>query len=326
MYNILQKYFSSFLFIIKLLILSGAYYVISQRLFNENNFNGRLWTDQLDGMGSAGLAFMLLIVFFTLVNWILEISKWKTLMEGLQKISFSEALEQSLGSLTASLITPNRIGEYGAKAIYYSRKQMPRVMIRNFIGNASQMSVTVIFGVLGIFTFRSYLTPQNFLSTELLVTIAFIVVALCFLFYWILLKKDRFSWLKNIKSLFKIPMPVYQKALTYSVLRYLVFSHQFYLLLIFFEVDIAYPLALSAIALMYFISSAIPGFVLFDWLVKGSVAVTLFGYLGVSEIVILCVTTTMWILNFAFPAMIGSVYVIRFNPRSLVPSERKLIK
>lgn len=326
MYNILQKHFSSFLFIIKLLILSGAYYVISQRLFIENNFNGTLWTDQFDEFGSIGMAFMVLIVSFTLLNWLLEIHKWKFLMKSLQKISFSEALEQSLGSLTASLITPNRIGEYGAKAIYYPRKLRPGVMIRNFIGNASQMTITVIFGVLVIFTFRSYLAPQNFLSTELLVTMAFIVVALGFLFYWIVLKSDRFSWLKNIKSLFEIPYKVYQKALTYSVLRYLVFSHQFYLLLIFFEVDIAYPQALSAIALMYFISSAIPGFVLFDWLVKGSVAVTLFGFLGVSEIVILCITTTMWIMNFALPAMIGSVYVMKFNPRSLVPGERKLSK
>ncbi|MCA0933373.1 flippase-like domain-containing protein [Lutimonas saemankumensis] len=322
----MQKYFSSLLFIIKLLILSGAYYIISQRLFNEKNFNGSLWTDQLDSMGSAGLVFMLVIVFLSLVNWTLEVIKWKTLIKSLRNISFSESLEQSLGSLTASLITPNRIGEYGAKAIYYTRKQRPQIMLRNFIGNASQMTVTVVFGIFSLIFLQDYLPEDGFRYTEYFILITSILVLLSCVFYWFLLRTDHNSWLKKVKNFFRIRVQEYQKALTFSVFRYLVFSHQFYLLLIFFGVDISYSVALPTIFLMYFIASAIPGFVLFDWLVKGSVAVTLFGYLGVSEIVILCITTTMWILNFAFPAMIGSVYVIRFNPRFLTSCESKIIK
>ncbi|UCE93642.1 MAG: flippase-like domain-containing protein [Flavobacteriaceae bacterium] len=322
----MQKYFSSFLFIAKLLILSGAYYVISQRLFNGENFNGNLWTNQIDGLGTAGIAFFVLIVSLTFINWLLEIGKWKFLMSSLQKISFSEALEQSLGSLTASLITPNRIGEYGAKAIYYYRKQRPGVMIRNFIGNATQMTVTAIFGIFGVFVFYDDLPLESFRTSEIYIPLVLITVLLSFLLFWIFQKANRLSWFGKLRSLFKIPNQVYGNALIFSILRYLVFSHQFYLLLLFFDVDIAYTVALPSIFLMYFIASAIPGFVLFDWLVKGSVAVTLFGYLGVSEIVILSITATMWILNFAFPAMIGSIFVIRFSPRTLIPSETKFVK
>ncbi len=104
------------------------------------------------------------------------------------------------------------------------------------------------------------------------------------------------------------------------------FSHQFFFFLLFFGLDIDYFIALPLIYLMYLISSVIPGFVLFDWLVKGSVAVTLFRYFGVDEIVILSVTASMWILNFAFPALLGSFYVLTFNSKQLRLNESKISK
>jgi hypothetical protein len=104
----------------------------------------------------------------------------------------------------------------------------------------------------------------------------------------------------------------------------LIFSHQFYLFLLFFGVDLSYSMAMPIIVSMYLISSVIPGFVLFDWLVKGSVAVTLFRLFGVDDIIVLSITASMWILNFAFPAMIGSFYVLTFKSSTLVYSESKL--
>ena len=110
----------------------------------------------------------------------------------------------------------------------------------------------------------------------------------------------------------------------YAAVRYLIFSHQFYLFLLFFGVDLEYSIAMPIIVSMYLISSVIPGFVLFDWLVKGSVAVTLFRLFGVDDIIILSITASMWILNFAFPAIIGSFYVLTFKSSTLVYSESKL--
>ncbi|WP_375242595.1 hypothetical protein [Lacinutrix sp.] len=65
------------------------------------------------------------------------------------------ALQQSLGSLTASLFTPNRIGEYGAKAIYFKKQFRKRILLLNLIGNLLQMTVTVVFGIIGFSLFVS---------------------------------------------------------------------------------------------------------------------------------------------------------------------------
>jgi len=47
------------------------------------------------------------------------------------------------------------------------------------------------------------------------------------------------------------------------------------------------------------------------------VAVSLFQFLGVDEMLVLCVTGLMWVLNFAVPSLIGSYFVLTFNRSSL---------
>ena len=64
---------------------------------------------------------------------------------------------------------------------------------------------------------------------------------------------------------------------------------------------------------MYLIASTIPSLPMFDWLIKGSVAVFVFGLIGVNELVIVSITSIMWLLNFALPAVIGSYFVINFR-------------
>ena len=66
------------------------------------------------------------------------------------KISFSTAVEQSLGSLTASIFTPNRVGEYAAKCLYYSKEKTKKIIFLNFLGNSTQMIVTIFFGMIGV--------------------------------------------------------------------------------------------------------------------------------------------------------------------------------
>jgi len=115
------------------------------------------------------------------------------------------------------------------------------------------------------------------------------------------------------KFLKGIPTSIYVKSVGYSIARYVVFSHQFYFLLGIFGVETAYFTLISLIFSMYFISSFIPSLSIFDWIIKGSVAVLLFQLIELNELTIVTVTTFMWILNFAIPALFGSVFVLNFK-------------
>ena len=99
----------------------------------------------------------------------------------------------------------------------------------------------------------------------------------------------------------------------YATARYLIFTHQFYFLLLVFKVDVSYPLLISAVFSTYILASIIPTMIIFDALIKGGFAVWVFGLLQVPQIVVLSIVLTVWILNFAIPGFIGSYFVLKYK-------------
>ncbi len=322
MYNNLKKYKSTFILLVKFLIVSGAYYFISQKISNNDLFEntGFLTDSARDILDNPYVLFLLFL--FTFFNWYLEILKWKTLVTSVKKITFFDALKQSFSSLTASLLTPNRIGEYGAKAVYYPKNKRYNILFMNFLGNINQMFMTVLFGSFGLFFLIRFL-PISIKLSELQIFGALISFVLVLLFS---LSKKVKIYLNKITNLLRTVTPkIHFLNLFYSFLRYLVFSHQFYFLLFFFGADLDYFIAMPLIFTMYLLASIIPSFVFFDWLIKGSVAVSLFSVFHINEMLILSITGIMWLANFAFPSLIGSYFVLTFTEPASPELEENII-
>ncbi len=305
MYNISKKYRSVFLFIAKLVLITAAFYIISGKIIYNRDLYATFNLHFTDFSFYEIIFTALTIVLFTTANWFFEVIKWKNLVSSIKMISFFEAFKQSTSSLTASLITPNRIGEYGAKAVYYPRSEQKRIMALNLIGNGSQMLVTVLFGIPGLL----YLGNHIGFHFQFSKIILFVTVSV---FIFLILKRQKI-FKHFLKFYYSIPIKIHLTTFIFSFFRYLIFSHQFYFLLMTFGVELDYYTAMLLIFGTYIISSIIPGFVLFDFIIKGSVAVSLFGLFGVNEVLILMITTLMWLLNFALPALIGSYFVLTFN-------------
>ena len=314
MYNNIQKYYPRFLFFGKLIILVFAYRLISQRIFEDGAYV--FFLDQLNSLKAWAPWVILFLLAMTGLNWLIEILKWQRLAVLVQPTSFGQALKQSLSSLTVSLITPNRIGEYGAKALYFSRKDRSRVILFNFISNFSQMSTTVLFGVIGFWWVYESLPGLNLKEANWFKLGLFVLTIGIGLV--ILGKMWRGFYSKLISDLKSVPAKTHMHVFGLSLLKYLVFSHQFYFLLVLLGVDLGYLECMSLLSLSYLISSLIPGFVIFDWLVKGSVAVAVFGRFGVDEILVLSITSVMWLLNFGFPSLVGTLYVMTFRSSSAI--------
>ena len=64
---------------------------------------------------------------------------------------------------------------------------------------------------------------------------------------------------------------------------------------------------------MYLLSSIIPALSIFDVVIKGSVAVFVFSFLEINQLIILSIITIMWLLNFVLPSIIGSYFVLLFK-------------
>ncbi len=304
-----------FFVLIKLSIVVGAFYFIYSKLVeNENLQFSEFWSflKKNNAFSTKNIVFLIILSVF---NWFFEILKWQFLVKTIKQISFKNALEQSLGGLTASLITPNRIGDYGAKAVYYVKSFRKQIVLLNLLGNMAQMTITTIFGVVGciIFVNRYQIDVDYYKMARfglILVMISFFAI---FGARQKRFKVKGYSITRILDYIKGITVKTHFINLGLALIRYLIFSFQFYYLLIIFGVEVDYTKAMVVITSMYFLASIVPTISIFDVVIKGSVAVFLFGFVDVNELTILFIILLMWLLNFAVPSLFGSYFILNFK-------------
>ncbi|MCT4630378.1 hypothetical protein [Winogradskyella sp.] len=315
LYDVPYKTKQFFLVLIKLSIVVGAFYFIYSKLAENNLMTLGDFLAFLKENNTFSVKNIVLLLVLSAFNWFFEILKWQSLVKFIKQISFKEALEQSLGGLTASLITPNRIGDYGAKAIYYNKTYRKRIVFMNLLGNMAQMTITTIFGVVGLIIFiNRYQIEVDYYKVARFG--ALLIIIGTFAFFGIKHKKFNikgYTFNRILEYVKTISFNIHTKNLLYSLIRYFIFSFQFYYLLTIFGVGVDYSKAMVVITSMYLLASIVPSITIFDVVIKGSVAVFLFGYVQVNELTILSITTLMWLLNFAIPSLFGSYFVLNFK-------------
>jgi hypothetical protein len=316
MLNTLPHKTKQFFFVlIKISIVVAAFYFIYQKLTQnaELNFNHFLDISFKNSVFSfKNITFLVILSIF---NWFIEILKWRNLVIPIKKISLKKATEQSLGALTASLFTPNRIGEYGAKAMYFTKPFRKQIVLINLISNIMQMLVTTAFGIVGL----SILAHQYTWQLSSLKTLQILLICLLIIGFILFLVVKTNPSIKGVSVkkildfVLKYPKKTVFIGLSLSLNRYLIFSFQFYFLLHVFKLEITYFEAMTFITSMYLLASVIPSIFIFDVVIKGSVAVFLFNFISVNSITILSISTIMWLLNFVLPSFIGGFYVLKFS-------------
>ena len=287
----------------------GAFYMIYIKLFKNDSLSFNTFKTALLQSKLQEFNMLCLTLCFSGLNWILEIKKWQVLVSSFKPITFFEATKQSLSSLTSSLITPNRIGEYGAKALYFDQTDRKRVLFITFIGNCSQLLVTCIFGSFGLlFLWKQHrFTIEGFNNNYLMLIISVIIGLFALVFFFLKRLKKKKTFHLESKTLLK--------SIGIAFVRYMVFSCQFYVLVRLFDINLNPSTIFACIASMYLLASIIPSISLFDIVIKSSISVLVFGFVGVKTLPILVIVLIMWMCNFALPALIGSYFVWTFQPK-----------
>lgn len=293
--------------LIKLLIVGCSFYFIYNQLANNNELNWVLFLEKFDKNKSVlGVSLILLL---SILNRLLEILKWQNLVSYLKSISIFESTKQVLSALTAGLFTPNGVGEYAGKVLFFEKFHSKNIIFLNLICNGVQVVVSLFFGIIGLF-YLGY-----FKWDLILIVLIFGLSIVLFTFKKIKIKGYSIEIL--IQKLNKIPKKIHQKNSYLAVCRYLIFSHQYYFLFLGFDVQLPYFTLMAAIASVYFLASSLPTFQFLDFAVKGSVALYFFGKLGINEWIVVFITTLFWFLNVVLPSIIGSYFVLVFKPKKL---------
>ena len=297
--------------LLKLLVVAGAFYFIYARLATEDKLDWQKFQELV--WSKTSIWSILFVLSLTFLNRFLEILKWQNLVQIIKSISIKEATEQVLGALTLALFTPNGIGEYAAKALFFDKIKTKKVIFLNLICNGIQLVLTIVFGAFGLLYFNTKFNVIS--STTVMVLFAICVLTLVFLFLSKKISFKGYSIEKLIHKLNEIPKSVHQKNAFLGLLRYLTFSHQYYFLFLLFDVQIPYVLLMATITSVYFLASSLPSFQFLDFAVKGSVAVYFFSLLGVNEWIVIFISTLMWFLNTVIPVVLGSYFVLNFKTR-----------
>jgi hypothetical protein len=291
--------------ILKLLIVGGAFYFIYNELAHNDQLNWVLFVEKFNKNQSVlGIALLLL---FSILNRFFEILKWQNLVSYIHKITLFDATKQVLGALTAGLFTPNGIGEYAGKALFFDKSQAKNIVFLNLICNGIQVIISILFGLLGLW----YLGFGKWVFLLLAIVLGFGILGFG-------LKKVRikgYSIEKIFSKINEIPKKIHRKNSYLAVCRYLIFSHQYYLLFLASDVQLPYLTLMATIATVYFLASSLPTFQFLDFAVKGSVAVYFFGLLQVNEWIVVFISTLMWFLNVVLPVLIGSYFVLNFKSK-----------
>ncbi len=298
----------------KVLVVALTFGYIFYRLKNNPDLDFFEFANNTFSKGGMTGYFLLFFLLLATLNWYFEILKWQNLASTIHKTDFKTAWKQTLASLTVSLATPNRIGEYGAKALFFNRGKRKKVLLLNFFSNVAQLAVTVLFGLVGICYFIQNYEVSFSLGAVLLFILALLAIGIG---GYILRKKELFLKgfsLSNIFRFFKkFPNALKLKVFIFSIFRYLIFSGMFYGLLLFFGAEIPIYSAMALIFGMYLLVSVVPTIFVFDVVVRGGVAVWLFSYAGVPELIVLSTVLAMWIFNFVLPSILGSFFVLTYQ-------------
>ncbi|MDM1530692.1 hypothetical protein [Myroides odoratimimus] len=295
--------------LIKILVVSAAFYYIYNQLSNDETLDfhilGEVVSDPKNYLAIAAL------MFLTFSNRFVEILKWQNLSSLIKPVSVGQAAKQVLSALTLGIFTPNGIGEYAGKALYFEKKDAPRVIFLNMVCNGVQVIYAIVFGLMGLTILNQF--HEIIPNTYLYIVYAVIAVVFTLLFSIRNFAIKGYSIQTILNLLNEIPKKKHRKNLFLALLRYASFTHQYVILYYLFGVDIPYFELLCAVSAIYLMASSLPNFQFLEFAVKGSIAMFIFTALDVNQWVVALVATLIWLLNIVLPISIGSYFVLTFK-------------
>lgn len=308
---------------IKIVIASLAVWFIYKSVFEKSSMDELLSSSYSTLLAYESIYLSSTIILLMLINWSLEAWKWKLMISKVESVGFLRALEAVFSGLTVSFFTPNRTGEFAGRIFQLKSADRIKASLITIIENSSQLIITIFTGSVGLIFYLIHYTDINaywlVAGVVISITIAIVSVFLYLNIYLLENFLDRFRFLKKFHPYIEV-FAFYStreliQVLLISVLRFFVFSLQFYLLLHVFGISLPYLPALLMITMIFYVMTLVPTFFITELAVRGSVAIAFLGTLSEDNAGIISSTISLWLINLVIPALIGAFCVFTFRFR-----------
>jgi hypothetical protein len=265
------------------------------------------------------------VIILMFVNWGIEARKWQVLVQHVQHFSFIRAFKSVLSGCSITMLTPNRIGEYGGRILYVEEGNRIKAISLTIVGSISQLLVTMIMGCGGLLYLRFFshngkqglpVLPE--LWGDVLIYLSVTITIVLSLFYL------RIGWLVRMME----KVPALQKVVTHirvldefdniqlirifslSLGRYMVFVLQYLLLLQVMQVELGLVTGFWLIAVFYLLLAVAPTIGFIELPVRVSACWALLKYFTSNEIGVSAAALGIWLINLVVPAIIGSLLIL----------------
>ncbi len=275
---------------------------------------------QGNGLWQLGLAALLM-----LVNWSIEARKWQVVINRIQPIGFVQSLKAIFTGTTMAFFTPNRIGEYVGRILYIDESKRVQGISLTIVCSIAQLLVTLVAGLGALAYMKQVVAAQQpgdgslvFWINTLLWCTAF-GTAILTLFYfrlawlvrWIekIPKIERF--VRYIHVLDSFNATILLRILSLSVIRYIVFIGQYYLVFSVFEVSLTPVQVFASIGVVFLVLAVVPTIAVITELgVRWKASIELVQFFSTNTWGVLATSLSIWIINLVIPALIGSLLIL----------------
>ncbi|HSZ26334.1 MAG TPA: lysylphosphatidylglycerol synthase domain-containing protein [Cytophagaceae bacterium] len=303
-------------------IKGSIFLIAASLLYYALDRNDNLDTRYLEEMkGGWKHAASLLVLAFLLIplNLSLEALKWKYLIRKIEQITFLQAFEGIITGITMGFVTPHGLGDYLARILTLTNSGRAKGLGAVFLSRISQFYITLYFGTIALVFYVHSVIQDAAINYNLLVWFAVlnnVLFVFIFIYHQAIFRYiEGWSFLKKVLPYIEIIKHYSFREINYSLLlsffRYLIFSFQFVLLLVYFQIELSWWLMLMGVSFIFFVKSVIPTFL--DLGVRETAAVIFFGMYSDLHQNILFASLTLWLFNLVGPAMAGLMLIFKMR-------------
>lgn len=312
----LNSYKNIISWVIKIAIGLLSFYFIYSRLQTE--FTAEKLVHIRSALSDAS-SYVLLIccLIFIPINWGIESYKWQQITRPVEEVSFSTATQSVYAGVCVGNLAPGRATEFLAKVLFFKANNRATITLLHFANGMFQLSITILFGVLAIFVFYQEKIDVGNTKALLVGILCIVLLSLFTLFItkfeaiqkWIVKKFERSLGHNAIPYHFS--KALIGKLFLFSILRYVVFTFQFILIIKIFYTEALTAQLIAAICIYFLLTTILPMISFIEAAVRSAIALFVFSGSGVPEIALVITAVLLWVINIVVPSIVGYFIIVK---------------
>lgn len=300
-------------------------YSIYQQILRQPNWKQSL-QQIAQSFNSTSVFQLTLVIVLLFVNWGIEALKWQKVIGKIQPIRWIQCLKAIFTGTTLAFFTPNRMGEYLGRVLYIEPGKRGQAISLTLVCSMAQLLVTLWLGIAGMLMIRGDLVSNIGESSSIwLNSILYFagigVVFLTLLYFklsWVIRLIERIprieQFVRYVRVLDNFNATILWQILSLSLIRYLVFIAQYYLLFKVFEVQLTGWQVFWAVSVVFLVLAIVPTIALVTELgVRWKTSIEVIQLFSANLVGIMATSLAIWIINLVIPALIGSLLILNIR-------------